>query len=106
MSKTFQPDISHGPACATALSQLPWWTAEAAPFAPGQGDDVESSHGDLNHRPNPIQEEASQCSRMNHHVMLVEEHRFDLYGVAFKEILGLITCRRCRFSHRTERHIR
>ena len=37
----------------------------------------------------------------------MEEHQFDQYRVAlFSEILGLITCRRYRFSHRTGTHIR
>ena len=37
----------------------------------------------------------------------MEEHRFDQYRVAlFSGILGLITCRRVRFSHQTERLIR
>ena len=40
------------------------------------------------------------------HARLVEEHWFDFHGVVFNEIVGLTTCRRGRFLHRTERRIR
>ena len=34
------------------------------------------------------------------HARFVEERRFDLFFGHFIEILGLITCKRCRLSHR------
>ena len=44
---------------------------------------MKPAYSDLDHCPNPIQEEGSQCTS-RHHARLVEEHRIDLYGVSFK----------------------
>ena len=71
---------------------------------------VKPAYSVSGHRPNPTIQEGSLNAlswiTSRRHARSVEEHRFDLYICHFIEILGLLTCRRCRFSQRTERQIR
>ena len=71
---------------------------------------VKPAYSVFGNHPNPIQEGevAMLSAEYGVDVMLGLWKNIGLTkkrGVIFNEILRLITCRRVRFSHRTERHI-